>query len=63
MVSKTVDWLEEIRSCRGITADGERMTVRAVVNARKLGIPWAAIADALGISRQLAAYRYEKHCG
>lgn len=58
-----VDWLEEIRSCRGITADGERMTVRAVVNARKLGLPWRAIAEALGVSRQAATERYEKHCG
>jgi hypothetical protein len=64
MGSKTeVDWLEEIRSCSTLAADSERMTTRAVVNARKLGIPWAAIGEALGISRQLATYRYEKHCG
>lgn len=57
-----VDWLEEIRQCKGVTKDAEKMTLRAIVNARKLGFSWYAIGDALGVSHQAAWERYSKHC-
>lgn len=57
-----IDWLAEIRDSRGISDEAERVTRRAVVNARKCGYPWRAIAEALGVTRQAATERYEKHC-
>lgn len=61
MPKTDVDWLEQIRSCNDMTVEGERLKIKAIVAARRDGIEWAKIGDAMGMSRQAAHYRYARY--
>jgi hypothetical protein len=60
MAKTDVDWLAEIRSCHEMAGQGEKLKIRAIVAARKMGFPWEAIGSAMGITRQGAVQRYGK---
>lgn len=60
MPKTDVDWIAEIRSCNEMAGQGEKLKIRAIINARKFGYPWEAIGAALGITRQGAVQRYGK---
>lgn len=55
-----VDWLRKLRELSDYRSRTEMNIVKAVWYARRDGISWARIGQALGVSRQSAQERYQK---
>lgn len=53
------DWLVEIKRVYGLRNDCEGTLLAAIKGARKEGIPWQAIGDAMGMTQQGARQRFK----
>jgi hypothetical protein len=56
------DFLADIRRCADGRNDFDELLVAAIKGARRQGISWTQIGEAVGMTRQGAAQRYAKFC-
>ena len=52
------DWLVEIKRVYGLRQGCEDTLLKAIKGARKQGIPWQAIGEAMGMTQQGARQRW-----
>ena len=55
------DFLAEIEKASRGRAMYDHLVIECVQKARDHGVPWDAIGESLGVSRQAATERYKKH--
>ena len=59
MTTAAPDVLDDLSRLAKLRADVDKMTLKAVKDARRRGVSWYKIGPALGVSRQAAMEKYK----